>query len=246
MSGFGPGFTGDTCVATHPDADHIGGADTVIKDFGVKTVIDSGQDHTINTHLDYLAAIQVSSTAFKAAKEGQDISPDPSVSVKVLHADSQASDLNEESIVLKVSYGDADYLLTGDAGIEMENEIMAKYDLDAEVLKVSHHGSSTGTSAAFLAEVSLSDAILSYGEGNTYGHPHSEVLKRLLDYCVDVWKTPKGNIETWTDGQEIHFKQGIDEPPTVEDPIEGSSTIGNANKDLSGKQLESKIAALTA
>lgn len=237
VNGFGPGFTVDTFVATHPDADHIGGADAVIKDFGVKTVIDSGQDHTTNTYLDYLAAIQVSGAAFKVAKEGQDISPDPSVSVKVLHADSQASDLNEGSIVLKVSYGDADYLLTGDAGIEVENEIMAKYDLDAEVLKVSHHGSSTGTSPAFLAAVDPTDAILSYGEGNIYGHPHSEVLNHLLEYGVDVWKTPEGNIETWTEGQEIHFTQGIDVPPTVEDPVEGSSPVEIASKDLSGETV---------
>lgn len=90
----------------------------------------------------------------------QDISPDPSVLVKVLHADSQATDLNEGSIVLKVSYGDA-------SG-EVENEKMTKYDLAARVLKASHHGFSTETSATFLAEVSPSDAILSYGEGNTY------------------------------------------------------------------------------
>lgn len=255
VNGFGPGFAVDTFVATHPDADHIGGADTVIKDFGVKTVIDSGQDHTTSTYLDYLAAIQVSGADFKVAEEGQDISPDPAVSVKVLHADSQAADLNEGSIVLKVSYGDSDYLLTGDAGIEVENEIMAKYDLSAEVLKVSHHGSSTGTSAAFLAAVDPSHAILSYGEGNTYGHPHTEVLKRLLDYGVNVWKTPEGNIETWTEGQEIYFSQGIDEPPTIEDPVEDSAikiaikdlyeetvgieNTGSSNVDLSGWKLVS-------
>jgi competence protein ComEC len=237
VSGFGPGFTVDTFVATHPDADHIGGADAVIKDFGVKTVIDSGQDHTTQTYLDYLAAIQASGASFKIAQEGQDISPDLSVTVKVLHVDSEAADLNEGSIVLMVSYEETDYLLTGDAGVEVEKELMAKYDLGAEVLKVSHHGSSTGTSEAFLAAVNPTDAIVSYGEGNPYGHPHSEVLNRLLDYDIEAWETPEGDIETWTDGQDIYFTQGIDGEPTQDEPVTDSDTIVISNKDLSGETV---------
>ncbi|OAH53846.1 hypothetical protein AWH48_11275 [Domibacillus aminovorans] len=241
VAGFGPGFTVDTFVATHPDADHIGGADAVIKDFGVKTVIDSGQDHTTNTYLDYLAAIQASGAAFKVAQEGQDISPDPSVSVKVLHVDSEAADLNDGSIVLMVSYGETDYLLTGDAGIEVEKELVAQYDLDAEVLKVSHHGSDTGTSEAFLNAVNPIHAILSYGEGNQYGHPTSDILKRLFLSDADVWSTSEGDIETWTDGTELYIEQGIDGEPTQNDseqePVTDNGRIEIVSKDLGGETV---------
>lgn len=197
----------DTFVATHPDADHIGGADYVIKNYGVKHVVDSGQDHTTATYLDYLAAIQASGASFEMAEEGQNISLDERVSVEVLHVDSNAADLNDGSIVLMISYGDVEYLLTGDAGVEVEKELIEEYDLDAEVLKVSHHGSETGTSQAFLEEVDPIYGMLSYGENNQYGHPDSVVMKRLLDYGVDVIQTPYGNIETWTDGNYIYINQ---------------------------------------
>ncbi|OKL37033.1 S-layer homology domain-containing protein [Domibacillus mangrovi] len=219
----------DTFVATHPDADHIGGADYVIKNYGVKSVIDSGQDHTTQTYLDYLTAVQSKGAAFKLAQEGQNITLDPTVTVKVLHVDHAATDLNDGSIVLMVSYGEVDYLLTGDAGVEVETALIKKYDLDAEVLKVSHHGSETGTSQAFLNAVDPLDAILSYGETNQYGHPDSVVLNRLLNSGVDVWSTPEGTVETWTDGQDIYFEQDnsgtvpAPEPepePTPEPPVQ--------------------------
>lgn len=197
----------DTFVATHPDADHIGGADYVIKNYGVKLVIDSGQDHTTATYLDYLAAIQESGASFEMAEEGQNISLDETASVKVLHVDSNAADLNDGSIVLMVSYGAVEYLLTGDAGVEVEKELIEEYDLDAEVLKVSHHGSDTGSSQAFVDAVNPLDAILSYGEDNQYGHPTSNVVNRLTAAGADIWHTPEGNIETWTDGQYVYFSQ---------------------------------------
>lgn len=241
VNGLGPGFTVDTFVATHPDADHIGGADAVITEFGVKTVIDSDQDHTTQTYLNYLTAVQSEGAAFKIAQEGQDLSPDPSVSVKVLHVDSEAADLNEGSIVLKVTYGEIDFLLTGDAGIEVEKELMAKYDLSAEVVKVSHHGSSTGTSDAFLAEVQPRHAVLSYGGNNPYGHPHSDILKRLFLSNILVWSTPEGDVEMWTQGNDLHIDQGIDEEPTKEDPDESTpiddSQIEIASKDLDGETV---------
>ncbi|WP_046173514.1 S-layer homology domain-containing protein [Domibacillus indicus] len=203
----------DTFVATHPDADHIGGADYVIKNYHVKTVIDSGQDHTTQTYLDYLTAVQTEGAVFKEAQEGQNISPDPSVTVRVLHAGSDAADLNDGSIVLFVSYGEADYLLTGDAGEEVEAELAAKYDLDAEVLKVSHHGSDTGSSQAFIDEVSPAYGMLSYGEGNPYGHPSASVASRLQKAGAEMYATPDGTIETWSDGIFVYVKQGEDPVP---------------------------------
>ena len=193
----------DTFVATHPDADHIGGADYVIKNYHVKTVIDSGQDHTTQTYIKYLEAVKAQGSAFKEAKIGQNITLDPNVAVKVLYVNSQASDLNDGSIVLMVTYGGMDYLLTGDAGEKVEATLVAKYNMQAEVLKVSHHGSSTATSQSFLNEVKPSYAILSYGANNSYKHPHSTVVNRLNAMKAKILETVNGTIKTTTDGKTI-------------------------------------------
>jgi competence protein ComEC len=197
----------DTFVATHPDADHIGGADYVINNYDVKNVIDSGQDHTTDTYLAYLNAVKAKGASLKEAQIGENISLDPEVTVEVFHVDSQVSDLNEGSIVLMVSHGEMDYLLTGDAGVAVEAELVSKYDLDAEVLKVSHHGSETGTSQAFLNEVDPIYGILSYGENNQYGHPDSVVMNRLLANKAEVISTVHGTIETYSDGSYIYINQ---------------------------------------
>lgn len=178
----------DTFIATHPDADHIGGADYVIKNYGVTKVFDSGQTHTTNTFTSYLEAIDNTGAGFLVAQIGDDVSDDSNVSAKVLSVNSSASDLNDGSIVIMLSYGLTDILLTGDAGIEVEDKLMKQYNLDAEILKVAHHGSNTGTSGDFIEAVSPQDAILSYGE-NSYGHPHSEVINDLLLYGVDIYST---------------------------------------------------------
>lgn len=197
----------DTFVAADLDADHIGGADYIIKNYNVKNVIDSGQNHTTETYLDYLSAIKTTGASFKVAQEGQNITLDSTVDVTVLHVDNRGSDLNDGSIVLMVSYGDIDYLLTGDAGIEVEKELIAKYDLDAEVLKVSHHGSDTGSSQEFLNAVLPDLAILSYGENNDYGHPNSTVVNRLKAINADIISTVDGTIETSTDGEYVYINQ---------------------------------------
>src|SRR5690606_24873682 len=110
---------------------------------------------------------------------GDNVSDDTDATANVLFVDSNAADLNDGSIVIMLSYRLTDFLLTGDAGIEVEEYLMEGYDLDAEILKVSHHGSNTGTSGDFIEAVSPNDAILSYGN-NSYGHPHDEVINDLL------------------------------------------------------------------
>ncbi len=191
----------DTFIATHPDADHIGGADYVIKNYGVSKLIDSGQNHTTETYTNYLTAVDAVGAEFAVAQIGDNVTNDDNVSAEVLFVDSDASDLNDGSIVIMFSYGLTDILLTGDAGLAVEDYLMANnYDLDAEVLKVSHHGSNTSTSGDFIEAVSPQDAILSYGE-NSYGHPHAEVIHDLLLYGADIYSThEQGTITVNTVG----------------------------------------------
>ena len=191
----------DTFIATHPDADHIGGAEFVIKNYGVTKVIDSGQIHTTQTYQAYLDAIDASGAKFEVAEIGDNVSDDSNASATVLAVESDATDSNEGSIVIMLTYGLTDFLLTGDAGLEVEEFLMAGYDdLEAEILKVSHHGSATGTSGDFIEAVSPQDAILSYGD-NAYGHPHNEVVQDLLNYDANLYSThEQGTIEVNTIG----------------------------------------------
>lgn len=224
----------DTFVATHPDADHIGGADYVIKNYKVKTVIDSGQDHTTQTYIDYLEAVDQAGSTFKEAAIGQNITLDSDVAVRVLYVNSKASDLNDGSIVLMVTYGNIDYLLTGDAGTEVEAQLVAKYNLQAEVLKVSHHGSSTGSSQAFLNEVKPKYAILSYGKNNSYGHPNSTVVNRLKALNSTILTTVDGTINTSTNGQTLTVNGGGTVAPTPT-PTPTTSSVKIVSKDLAGE-----------
>ncbi|UGB30508.1 MBL fold metallo-hydrolase [Metabacillus sp. B2-18] len=194
----------DLMVATHPDADHIGGLVPVLEQFEVKKVVDSGKSHTTQTYMDYLALIDQKNIPFEIAKEGSFLNVDSAVTIEVLNALEESSDTNDSSVVLKVSYDESDFLLTGDADAEIEAEMMAEgYNLDSEVLKVGHHGSDTSTSQAFLEAVDPIIAAVSVGD-NSYGHPAPSVMDRLTSYGVELYTTlQSGDIIMTSDGQEI-------------------------------------------
>lgn len=120
--------------------------------------------------------------------------------MKVLNANEQASDNNDASIVLKIVYGNVSFLLTGDAGIALEKEMM-QYDVSATVLKAGHHGSNTSSSEDFIRAVKPEVTILSYGKDNKYGHPHAEVVDRLKEIGSKIYATADiGTITVTTDG----------------------------------------------
>ncbi|WP_052131657.1 S-layer homology domain-containing protein [Planococcus sp. CAU13] len=192
----------DTFIATHPDADHIGGAAHVIANYGVTKVIDSGQTHTTQTFITYLETIERVGAQFVVAEIGDDLSDDPTATAEVLYVDADASDLNDGSIVFVLSHGEIDYLMTGDAGVEVEDLLIEEYWLDAEVLKVGHHGSNTSTSQAFVNEVKPLAAVISVGT-NSYGHPHSEVVSRLTKAGADVYTTQSGSVAFSDNGRNL-------------------------------------------
>jgi beta-lactamase superfamily II metal-dependent hydrolase len=191
----------DLVVATHPDSDHIGGLIQVLNEFDVKKVLDSGKEHTTETYLNYLAAIDQKQIPLEIAKEGSYIELDPEVKIQVLNALHESDENNDSSIVLKLSMGDIDYLLTGDADVEIEKEMMAEYNVEAEILKAGHHGSDTSTSQEFINAVKPETAIFSYGE-NEYGHPSQDVIQRLMNHGADIFSTYEdGSILVVTDGE---------------------------------------------
>src|SRR5215213_4058998 len=178
----------DIAVATHPHADHIGGLIDVIKNVGFEQMLDSGQVHITQTFEDFLDAIDTKQIPLKSVREGDYILLDSTVKVEVLNppaslpdgADNEA-EFNDNSVVLKLTYGEFSALLTGD--MQEINEARLVFEnvttLDADVLKAGHHGSRTSSSSPFLNAVTPEVVIISVGAGNTYGHPHQEALDRI-------------------------------------------------------------------
>lgn len=179
----------DYVVATHPDADHIGGLIEVLNNFKVANFIDSGFPHTSQTYYDLLSLIDEKNINFTVPKELDKISLDNELIIRVLHANEDAKDSNGASIVLKLTHNKVSFLLMGDADSSVEDCIRKKYDVSATVIKNGHHGSKTSSSAAFISQVKPKVAILSYGKNNSYGHPNSAVEARLKNVGAKTYKT---------------------------------------------------------
>ncbi|MCL1698533.1 MBL fold metallo-hydrolase [Lysinibacillus sp. BPa_S21] len=190
----------DIVVATHPDADHIGGLIPVLNSIDIGQFYDSGKVHTSQTFEEMLTLIDTKNIPYNVPKTGDSIAFDDDIKVKVLNANENARDNNDASIVLKIAYGNVSFLLTADAGIALEKEMM-KYDVKATILKAGHHGSNTSSSVEFVQAVHPEVAILSYGEGNKYGHPHAEVVERLQAIGSKIYATAEaGTVIVSTDG----------------------------------------------
>ncbi|WP_419958006.1 S-layer homology domain-containing protein [Psychrobacillus psychrotolerans] len=191
----------DYVVATHPDADHIGGLISVLNSFTVGTFIDSGKVHTTETYLDILNLIDSKNISLTIPNIGEKFTLDPTMDIQIIHVNGEATDNNDASIVFKVTYNKVSFLLMGDADTKLEAEIMAKFNVQSTILKAGHHGSNTSSSATFINKVKPATTILSYGEDNSYGHPHTEVISRLKSVGSKIYSTAEaGNITVTTNG----------------------------------------------
>lgn len=225
----------DIVVATHPDADHIGGLMPVLDNMTIEQFYDSGKVHTSQTFEEMLTRIDEKNIPYHVPKIGDDIEFDKDVNVKVLNANDQATDNNDASIVLKMTYGNVSFLLTGDAGVALEKE-MLQYDVKATVLKAGHHGSNTSSSEEFIQAVKPEVTILSYGEDNKYGHPHAEIVDRLQAIGSKIYATADlGTITVSTDG--VNYTVNGKETSSVEtgnilSKEEPTTAIEIVSKDL--------------
>ena len=196
----------DVIVATHVDADHIGGLSGALNYASVGTAYcpeTTGTTEKFQSFVKYLAQrgkqITVPTAGETFALGGAQI--------QILGPLHRAEDSNDNSIVLKVSFGATSFLFTGDAERAEEQDLLnSGVNLQSTVLKVGHHGSDTSTSYPFLRAVAPQYAVISVGAGNSYGHPTEAVLSRLRDAGVTTFRTDmQGEITAVSDGQTINF-----------------------------------------
>jgi competence protein ComEC len=203
----------DLMVATHAHADHIGGADEVIRATKVLSVLDSQVPNPTRNYEDFLKAIKESGASYIGASPGQKFDMGGGANLTVLapvkpfftkdQLRSGANEPNANSVVTRLDYGDFSMLLTGDAEAETEARLMSGgANLKAKVLKVGHHGSRYASSDAFLRAGGFEAALISDGEENRYGHPSQEALDRFKALGIKIYRTDlQGEITITTRGQ---------------------------------------------
>src|SRR6266581_2980186 len=190
-------------VATHGDADHLGGLPAVVEAFDPELVLEPGEPLGRPLYLEFLAGVEASGARWHGARAGDRVEVD-SVVLEVLSPDSLwlrlPLDVNDHGVVLRVRYGAVRLLFQADAGLPVEGRLAGKVGR-VDLLKVGHHGSRTATSDEWLDELAPREAVISVGRNNHYGHPAPEVLERLARHGVTVFRTDRnGTITFSTDG----------------------------------------------
>lgn len=192
----------EVMVATHPHADHIGGLIKVLEVFQVEEIWLNGDTSTSKTYQDFMAAVNAEGAEVNLAKRNGTIAIGD-LNFSILNPpDTLFNEINNNSIVLRLEYGDTIFLFTGDAEEEAEASILiSESELQAQILKAGHHCSRTSSSKPFLEKVKPERAICMVGENNRYGHPHQETLAALEEIGAEIYRTDtNGTIIVLTDG----------------------------------------------
>ena len=205
----------DLIVPTHPDADHVQGLIALVERLTVRGALDGCQFDDNGDYHHLRQVMKRRGVPVYVARRGQKVDIGGGAFLEVLHPGEYpilgtASPTNDNCVVLRVVYGKARFLLTGDAGEAAESAIMASgQEVTADVLKAGHHGSRHSTGSAFLEAVRPKFAVISCGKNNTYGHPSPEVLARLTSARVPALRTDKeGAITVTSDGETLSIKTG--------------------------------------
>lgn len=219
----------DIMVATHPHADHIGGMQEILSEYSVGEMWMPDAPGSSETYESLVDTLTDKGIDTKQAVAGESIvSSDAGYSVDVLAPVSGMSsdDMNDYSAIVKITYGDTSMLLTGDAPAQ---SIIDSQAGDVDVLKASHHGSETGTNVEVMEAVKPETVIMSYAEGNSYGHPDQSVLDAISASGAKAYSTAaNGNITAVSDGKTV----------TVTTSHDGSIVAGESAEEKAQREAQ--------
>ena len=195
----------DIIAISHPHADHIGQLDKIIDAFDVTEVWMNGETVTSQVFVNALDAIESNDVDYYEPEVGEifDVGP---LQIEVLHPQALTSSLNNNSLVLRVTYDEISFLLTGDAEQQAEKEMVTNgTNLTSTILHMGHHGSKTSSTPDFVDAVNPEIAIYSAGLGNSYGHPDPEAIDIITKRDIPLYGTDThGTIVVETDGKSYH------------------------------------------
>lgn len=235
----------DYVIGTHPDADHIGGLDVIVYKYNCDTVIMPDYEKDTKTYQELVDVIHDKNMKITYPVVGEQYAlGEAKFTIIAPNSNSYGGNANDYSVAILLEYGKNRFLFTGDAEEASETEMLSNgIELSADVYKVAHHGSRSASTQEFLNAVRPKYAVISCGEGNSYGHPHAEVLNRLRSMGVEVFRTDEqGSIIASSDGENITWncsatdswqsgEQTESDRENSEDENPGDENSGNAISD---------------
>ena len=202
----------DMVIATHPHADHIAGLIEVLERYNVKNVLQAKEDYNSPVVPAWRDAVKNEKTNEIEAIAGKIIELGNGVVLKIIYPEESlegqtVKNPNNSSVVMMLDYKETEILLVGDIEAKVEKELLDD-DIDADILKVGHHGSKTSTTANFLERISPQVAFVEVGSKNKFGHPSPEVIQRLENSGIKYYRTDlDGHTEVITDGETFQVKK---------------------------------------
>ena len=198
----------DVVLSTHADKDHLGGLVDVLDRYEVEQLIVSNNQNDTTVREAFDLAVAKEEVDIQVVSTGYQIGLGASTSLMVFSplGDTSNWETNTASLVTQLRFGEIEFMLTGDAPISIEEYLAQTYGdtLESEVLKLGHHGSQTSSGEVFLDTVQPKYGIVSAGKDNSYGHPHSEVIEKLLKRNIAILNTAdSGTIIFKSDGREV-------------------------------------------
>jgi competence protein ComEC len=198
----------DYIIGTHPDADHIGGLDVVAYKFDFHMILMPDYEKDTKTYTELVDVIKGKNQKITYPIPGTSYSlGEAKFTILAPISDDYGSNANNYSIAFRLTYGETSFLFTGDAEQESESEMLSSgEELAVDVYKVAHHGSDSASTQEFMKVISPKYAVISCKEGNSYGHPHAEVLNRLRQMGIEIFRTDEqGSIIAVSDGKHISW-----------------------------------------
>lgn len=200
----------DLAILTHPERDHLSGLLEVLKRYRVENILWTGVVRNTQEFKEWERLIHKEGANVRIGQRGQKITAS-GVTLNILFPfenleGQEIKNSNNTSIVAQLVFNNSSFLFTGDIQKSAEKELLES-GLDSDVIKIAHHGSKNSNSKEFIGKVLPEIAVISSAEGNSYGHPHQEVLDILSNYDIRVLRTDQnGDIKIISDGENIKYE----------------------------------------